>query len=114
MEDSQQEKAELRREIEDLLRQKADLEAKTKTALSPVSFIVILVFVPICWAFVGLGILIVWKTTSNPAEVAPHLDIILVAFAIFSGPVVAGVKDLTTMLGAERAANKKAEAEEDA
>jgi hypothetical protein len=27
--------------------------------------------------------------TSKPAEVAPHLDIILVAFAIFANPVTA-------------------------
>jgi len=31
----------------------------------------------------------VWKTTSKPAEIAPHLDIILVAFAIFANPVTA-------------------------
>jgi hypothetical protein len=36
-----------------------------------------------------LGVLIVWKTVSKPAEVAPHLDIILVAFAIFANPVTA-------------------------
>ena len=40
-------------------------------------------------AFVALGVIIVWKVTSKPAEVAPHLDIILVAFAIFANPVTA-------------------------
>lgn len=50
-------------------------------------FINLLVILPIIFAFVALGIIIIWKTTSNPAEISPHLDIILVAFAIFSNPV---------------------------
>ena len=56
-------------------------------ALTGIEFITLLLVGPIIFAFVILGIIIIWKTTSNPAEVAPHLDIILVAFAIFSNPV---------------------------
>ena len=56
-------------------------------SLTGIEFITLLLVGPIIFAFVILGIIIVWKTTSNPAEVAPHLDIILVAFAIFSNPV---------------------------
>lgn len=56
-------------------------------ALTGIEFITLLLVGPIIFAFVILGIIIVWKTTSNPNEVAPHLDIILVAFAIFSNPV---------------------------
>ena len=56
-------------------------------SLSGIEFITLLLVGPIIFAFVILGIIIVWKTTSNPTEVAPHLDIILVAFAIFSNPV---------------------------
>ena len=38
-------------------------------------------------AFVTLGVLIVWKVTSKPAQVAPHFDVILLALSIFSLPV---------------------------
>jgi hypothetical protein len=50
-------------------------------------FINLLVILPIVFGFVTLGIIIVWKVTSNPSEIAPHLDVILLAFAIFSNPV---------------------------
>ena len=49
-------------------------------------------------AFVTLGVLIVWKTTSKPAEIAPHLDIILVAFAIFANPVTAAAGVIVGMM----------------
>jgi len=42
-----------------------------------------------------LGIIIVWQTTSNPSSVAPHLDIILVAYAIFATPTTAGLAAIT-------------------
>ena len=66
-----------------------ELEAKTKTTLTGSQFLTIVLIGPLFLAFVTLGVLIVWKTTSNPAEIAPHLDIILVAFAIFANPVTA-------------------------
>tara|TARA_Y100000310_G_scaffold109682_1_gene108118 strand:- start:566 stop:799 length:234 start_codon:yes stop_codon:yes gene_type:complete len=56
-------------------------------SLTGIEFITLLLIGPIIFAFVILGIIIIWKTTSNPTEVAPHLDIILVAFAIFANPV---------------------------
>jgi len=98
-------------EVQSLTSEKAELQARTKTTLTPVAFITMLTFVPIAWMFVALGGIIVWKTTSNPSEVAPHLDIILVAFAIFSGPVVVGVKDLMSMMAATRAEKKKPDEE---
>ena len=45
--------------------------------------------------------IIVWKTTSNPAEVAPHLDLVLVAMGLFSGPVTAFVATLAQRLMSE-------------
>ena len=42
--------------------------------------------------------MIVWKTTSNPTTVAPHLDIILVAFSIFANPVSAAAGVITGLL----------------
>lgn len=65
----------------------ASLKVKATTTLSGNEFITIILIGPVIAAFVILGIIIVWKTTSNPDQVAPHLDIILVAFAIFSNPV---------------------------
>ena len=53
---------------------------------------------PLFLAFVTLGVLIVWKTTSNPSVVAPHLDIILVSFAIFANPVTAAAGVITGLL----------------
>ena len=85
------------------------LKAKTSTTLSGTEFLTLLFVLPIILSFVCLGIIIVWKTTSNPAEVAPHLDIILVAFAMFSAPVTAFVATMATRLVSD---GKKAPAED--
>ena len=73
-------------ERDELLEARVEIErlkAKTSTTLSGTEFLTLLFVLPIILSFVCLGIIIVWKTTSNPSEVAPHLDIILVAFAMF-------------------------------
>jgi glucan phosphoethanolaminetransferase (alkaline phosphatase superfamily) len=85
------------------------LKAKTSTTLSGTEFLTLLFVLPIILSFVCLGIIIIWKTTSNPAEVAPHLDIILVAFAMFSGPVTAFVATMAQRLVAD---GKKAASED--
>ena len=64
-----------------------ELRASSKTTLTGAQFLAILLVGPLFLSFCALGVLIVWKTVSKPAEVAPHLDIILVAFAIFSTPI---------------------------
>ena len=76
----------------------AELEQKTKTTLTGSQFLVIVLVGPLFLAFVTLGVLIVWKTTSNPTTVAPPLDIILVAFSIFSNPVSAAAGVITGLL----------------
>ena len=76
----------------------AELEQKTKTTLTGSQFLVIVLVGPLFLAFVTLSVLIVWKTTSNPTTVAPHLDIILVAFSIFSNPVSAAAGVITGLL----------------
>ena len=76
----------------------AELEQKTKTTLTGSQFLVIVLVGPLFLAFVTLGVLIVWKTTSNPTTVAPHLDIILVAFSIFSNPGSAAAGVITGLL----------------
>ena len=64
----------------------ANLRIKATTTLSGTEFLTLLMVGPVIAAFVILGIIIVWKTTSNPDQVAPHLAIILVAFPIFANP----------------------------
>ena len=76
----------------------AELEQKTKTTVTGSQFLVIVLIGPLFLAFVSLGVLIVWKTTSNPTTVAPHLDIILVAFSIFANPVSAAAGVITGLL----------------
>ena len=74
------------------------LRSKTSTTLSGTEFLTLIFVLPIVLSFVCLGIIIVWKATSNPAQVAPHLDIVLVAFGLFSGPVTAFVATLAQRL----------------
>ncbi len=84
---SEQSIQELREELAEAREEIANLRVKATTTLSGTEFLTLLMVGPVIAAFVILGIIIVWKTTSNPDQVAPHLDIILVAFAIFSNPV---------------------------
>ena len=80
---------ELEKELLDAKAEIVELRAATRTTLSGAEFLTIVLVRPLFLAFVALGVIIVWKVTSKPAEVAPHLDIILVAFAIFANPVTA-------------------------
>ncbi len=86
---------------QELLESKArvvELEAKTKTTLTGGQFLTIVLIGPLFLAFVTLGVLIVWKTTSKPESIAPHLDIILVAFAIFANPVTAAASVIVSLM----------------
>ena len=74
------------------------LKAKSSTTLTGTEFITLIFVLPVIISFPCLGIIIVWKTTSNPAEVAPHLDIVLVAMGLFSGPVTAFIATLAQRL----------------
>ena len=73
----------------------ANLRVKATTTRSGTEFLTLLMLGPVVAAFVILGTIIIWKASSNPTEVAPHLDIILVAFAIFATPVGAGLSAIT-------------------
>ena len=77
------------------------LKAKSSTTLTGTEFLTLLFVLPIILSFVCLGIIIVWKTTSNPDEVAPHLDIVLVAMGLFSGPVTAFIATMAQRLVAD-------------
>ena len=94
LDDIREELAKAREEI-------GSLRVKATTTLSGTEFLTLLMLGPVVAAFVILGIIIVWKTTSNPDQVAPHLDIILVAFAIFATPVGAGLAAITSRFSDE-------------
>jgi hypothetical protein len=97
---------------EQLLEAKAEiveLRASTKTTLTGSQFLTIVLVGPLFLAFVTLGVLIVWKTTSKPAEIAPHLDIILVAFAIFANPVTAAASVIVSVMSDESKKKNKEE-----
>ena len=75
-----------------------ELEASTKTTLTGSQFLVIVLVGPLFMAFVTLGVLIVYNVTSKPAEVAPHLDVILLALNIFSLPVTSAAAAIVGMM----------------
>ena len=78
-----------------------ELEASTKTTLTGSQFLVIILVGPLFMAFVPLGVLIVYKVTSKPAEVAPHLDVILLALSIFSLPVTSAAAAIVGIMSDE-------------
>ena len=78
-----------------------ELEASTKTTLTGSQFLVIILVGPLFMAFVTLGVLIVYKVTSKPAEVAPHLDVILLALSIFSLPVTSAAAAIVGIMSDE-------------
>ena len=105
-------------EIDDIREQLAEtrielatVKLKSTTVISGTELHVILCFFPLCAAFVILGIIIIWKVTSSPETVGPYLDVILLALAVVSNPVSAGIG---TLLGrySEEAKNKKKPQEE--
>ena len=77
------------------------LRSKSSTTLTGTEFLTLLFMMPIIVAFVLMGTVIIWRTTSNPSEVAPHLDLVLVAMGLFSGPVTAFIATLAQRLVAD-------------
>ena len=91
----------LQGELQEAHRRIVELETRTKTTLTGTQFLTIVLVGPLFLAFVTLGVLIVWKTTSKPAEIAPHLDIILVAFSIFALPVTGAAAAIVSIMSDE-------------
>ena len=91
----------LQGELQEAHRRIVELEARTRTTLTGSQFLTIVLIGPLFLAFVTLGVLIVWKTTSKPAEIAPHLDIILVAFSIFALPVTGAAASIVAIMSDE-------------
>lgn len=67
--------AEERSITEQLVEARVEIERlrnKSSTTLSGTEFLTLLFVMPLILSFVILGVVVVWRTTSNPAEVAPH------------------------------------------
>ena len=93
--------AEERSVTEELIQARVEIERlknKSSTTLTGTEFLTLLFMMPIILSFVLMGTVIIWRTTSNPAEVAPHLDLVLVAMGLFSGPVTAFIATLAQRL----------------
>jgi hypothetical protein len=90
----------------------ATVKLKSTTVISGTELLVILCFFPMVAAFVILSIIVIWRVTSSPETVGPYLDVILLAVAIISNPVSAG---LGALLGryTEEAKQKKRQPEEE-
>mgnify|MGYP005816455215 FL=1 len=101
IEDGSSEVDKLRHDLLNAQQQIVELQARTKTTLTGAQFLTIVLIGPLFLAFVTLGVLIVWKTTSRPAEIAPHLDIILVAFSIFALPVTSAAGVIVGLMSDE-------------
>ena len=96
----------LRERLMDATTEVERLRAKTATTLSGSEFLTILMVWPLMLSFCALGIVGGWKTTSDPAAVAPHLDIILLALSIFAAPCTAFVAVLGQKIVADSKAKK--------
>ena len=81
--------SEIRAELLKAREEIAELKLKTTTVLSADHFLALVVTVPLLAAFTILGILLVWRTTQNPAASAPYLRDWLLVLSIFSNPVAA-------------------------
>ena len=102
------EQPDLREELLKAREEISELKLKTTTVLSADHFLALVVTVPLLAAFTILGILLVWRTTSNPAASAPYLRDWLLVLSIFSNPVSAIVGAIVAKWsGGERAEEKK-------
>ena len=79
----------------------AELEVSSKTSISSGQFLCIVMVGPLFISFCSLGILIVYKTVSNPAEVSPYLQPMLLAMSIFSVPVVSAAGIIVSLMSDE-------------
>ena len=104
---------ELREELYLAREELANVKLRSTTVISGTELLVILCFFPMVAAFVVLAIIIVWKVTSNPAEVGPFLDIILLALAVVANPVSAGIGMLMGRYSEDVKNKRKAESNED-
>ena len=80
---------ELREELYKAREQLAAAKLRTRTILSPDHFLALCFCLPLIGSFTVLGIVLVWKASSNPESVAPYLQDMLLALSIFSNPVSA-------------------------
>tara|TARA_Y100000310_G_scaffold114937_1_gene113475 strand:- start:62 stop:508 length:447 start_codon:yes stop_codon:yes gene_type:complete len=88
-------------EVEALIRENGELRAAARTTLTGGQALTLFMLGPLFLAFVFLGLIIVWKTTSDPQRVGPYLNEILLAFSIFSNPVSAAAGVIVGLMSEE-------------
>ena len=93
-----QEERELQEEILELRGEIIELRAKSRTSLSGSQFLVLCLIGPLFLAFIAMGVLVAWQTLNRPAEIGPHLEKILLAMSLFSGPCIAAASALTALM----------------
>ena len=85
----------LRQEVLEQARQIVDLQERVRSRLTGVQFLILLLGGSITAAFVFIGIIVAWQFTSNPTELGPFLNEMLLVVAIFGNPVSALVGAMT-------------------
>jgi uncharacterized membrane protein len=108
---AQDELGDIREELYKTREELATVKLRSTTVITGTELLVILCFFPMVAAFVILSIIVIWRVTSSPETVGPYLDVILLAVAIISNPVSAG---LGALLGryAEESKQKKRQDED--
>jgi|TARA_Y100000310_G_C20364500_1_gene660523 hypothetical protein len=48
-----------------------------------------------------MGVLVCWQTLNRPEQIGPHLEKILLAMSLFSGPCIAAASALTSLMSDE-------------
>ena len=78
-----------------------ELEARQKTTLSGSQFLTLCLIGPMFAGFIAMGILVCWETLNRPEQIGPHLEKILLAMSLFSGPCIAAASSITSLMSDE-------------
>jgi|TARA_Y100000310_G_scaffold269483_1_gene282680 nitrate reductase NapE component len=85
-------------QIRDLETQIVRLEAQRRAPLTPTHFLILVFGLILILAFAFIGIRVGWMVTSNPTELGPQVDQLLLVVAIFGNPVSAVIGALAVAL----------------
>ena len=102
----------IREELYKTREELANVKLRSTTVISGTELLIVLCFFPMGAAFVCLSVILIWRVTQNPAEVGPHMEIILLAVAIISNPVSAGIGALLGRYSEEVKQKKRSQDED--
>ena len=103
----------IREELYKTREELATVKLRSTTVITGTELLVILCFFPMVAAFVILSVVVIWRVTSSPETVGPHMEIIMLAVAIISNPVSAGIGALLGRYSEEAKAKKRQDNNED-